>query len=69
MTKPMTVRLTEDQQTDLAAVARVDGTSIADAVRTAIDEHIAVRRKDAAFRQRLEHIVDRDKELLERLAR
>lgn len=68
MTKPMTVRLSEDQQADLAAVARVDGTSIADAVRTAVDEHIAARRTDLAFRQRLERIIDRDKELLERLA-
>jgi len=69
MTKPMTLRLTDDQQAELAAVARVDGTSIADAVRCAIDEHIAARRKDTAFRQRLENIIDRDQELLDRLAK
>lgn len=68
MSRSMTVRLSEEQQADLAAVARVDGTSIADAVRTAVDEHIAARRKDRAFRERLQHIIDRDKELLERLA-
>lgn len=64
----MTVRLSDDQQADLAAVARVDGTSIAFAVCTAVDDHISARRKDLAFRQRLEYIIDRDKELLERLA-
>jgi hypothetical protein len=65
----MTLRLTEEQHEALAAVARADGTSIADAVRTAIDEHIAARRGDAAFQQRLGVIVERDRDLLERLAR
>ena len=65
----MTVRLSEDQQEELAAVARADGTSIAEAVRTAIDDHIAARRNDKAFQERLARIVERDRELLERLAR
>ena len=65
----MTVRLSEEQQADLAAVARADGTSVADAVRAAIDDHIAARRKDKAFQQRLAKIIERDRELLERLAK
>jgi hypothetical protein len=69
MSKPMTVRLSEEQQADLAAVARADGTSVADAVRAAIDDHIAARRKDKAFQQRLAKIIERDRELLERLAK
>lgn len=69
MTKPTTIRLTEEQQAELAAVARADGTSIAEAVRTAIEEHIRARRKDKAFQQRLTRIVERDRELLDRLAK
>jgi hypothetical protein len=69
MSKPMTFRLSEEQQADLAAVARADGTSVADAVRAAIDDHIAARRKDKAFQQRLAKIIERDRELLERLAK
>lgn len=69
MTKPMTLRLTEEQHAELATVARADGTSIAEAARGAIDEHIAARRKDKRFQARLALIIDRDRELLERLAK
>jgi predicted transcriptional regulator len=69
MSKPMTVRLTDEQQADLSAVARADGTSVAETIRTAIEDHIAARRKDKAFQQRLARIIDRDRELLERLAK
>jgi hypothetical protein len=64
----MTVRLTDEQQADLAAVARADGTSIAETIRTAIEDHIAARRKDKSFQRRLATIIERDRELLERLA-
>ena len=69
MSKPMTVRLTEEQQAELAAVARADGTSVAEAVRTAIEAHIAARRKNKSFQERLAKIIERDRELLERLAK
>ena len=69
MSKPMTVRLTEEQQAELAAVARADGTSVAETIRTAIEEHVAARRKDKGFQQRLAKIIERDRELLERLAK
>lgn len=69
MTKPTTVRLTDEQQEDLAAVARADGTSVAETIRRAIEDHIVARRKDKAFQQRLAKIIDRDRELLERLAK
>lgn len=69
MRKPTTVRLTDEQQAELAAVARADGVSVAEAVRTAIEDHIAARRKDKGFQQRLAKIIERDRELLERLAK
>jgi predicted DNA-binding protein len=65
----MTVRLTDEQQADLAAVARADGTSVAETIRSAIEEHITTRREDSAFQKRLAGIIERDRELLERLAK
>jgi hypothetical protein len=67
--KNMTLRLTSDQADELEAVARADGISVSDAVREAISEHIARKRKDKAFRERLRVAMERDREILERLAR
>jgi hypothetical protein len=67
--KNMTLRLSAEQAGELEAVARAEGMSVADAVRTAIAEHIERKRKDKAFRQRLQAVMERDREILERLAR
>ena len=63
-----TLRLDGAQAADLEAVARVDGQSFTDAVRTAIDEHIAARRADKDFQQRLKRSLEEHQALLERLA-
>ncbi len=67
--KNMTLRLLNDQAEELEAVARADGISVAEAVREAITEHIARKRSDEAFRDRLKAVMERDREILERLAR
>ena len=67
--KNMTLRLPAEQADELEAVARAEGISVSDAVREAIAEHIARKRKDRAFRERLRAVVERDREILERLAR
>ena len=67
--KNMTLRLPAEQADELEAVARAEGISVSDAVREAIAEHIARKRKDKAFRERLRAVVERDREILERLAR
>jgi hypothetical protein len=67
--KNMTLRLPAEQAEELEAVARAEGISVSDAVREAIAEHIARKRKDKAFRERLRAVVERDREILERLAR
>jgi hypothetical protein len=67
--KNMTLRLPVEQADELEAVARAEGVSVSDAVREAIAEHIARKRKDKAFRERLRAVVERDREILERLAR
>jgi hypothetical protein len=67
--KAMTIRLPADQAADLEAVARVDRVPVAEAVRAAIAEHIAVRREDGDFRERLQQLIEENREILERLAR
>jgi len=67
--KNMTLRLSAVQADELEAVARAEGISVSDAVRDAITEHIDRKRKDKAFRERLRAVIERDREILERLAR
>jgi hypothetical protein len=68
-TKAMTLRLAKAQADELETVARVDGVSVAEAVRSAIDAHISARRADAAFRDRLKRALEEHRDILERLAR
>jgi post-segregation antitoxin (ccd killing protein) len=67
--KNMTLRLTADQSDELEAVARAEGITVSEAVREAIAEHIERKRKDKAFRERLRAVMERDREILERLGR
>ena len=65
----MTLRLSAEQAEELEAVARAQGISVSDAVREAITEHIDRKRKDKVFRARLRAVLERDREILDRLAR
>ncbi len=65
--KSMTLRLPAEQAEELEVVARAEGISVSDAVREAIAEHIERKRKDKAFRNRLRTVMERDREILERL--
>jgi predicted transcriptional regulator len=69
MPKSMTLRLTDEQARELEAVARVDEMPVSEAVRQAIDERIAARRKDKDFQGRLRRLLEENQEALERLAR
>lgn len=66
--KNMTLRLPLDQADELEVVARADGISISDAVREAISEHIERKRRDKRFQSRLRLVLERDREILDRLA-
>lgn len=68
-TKAMTLRLSVDQAEALEKVAEVDGVSVSEAIRHAIEEHIAARAVDAEFRDRLATSVARNKRILERLSK
>lgn len=69
MTKQTTVRLPEELAAEAEAVARVKRTSvnalIVDALRTEIERV----RQDENFTSRARQLLERDRELLERLAR
>lgn len=67
--KNMTLRLPVNQADELEAVARAEGMTVSDAVREAITEHIDRKRKDKAFRERLKAVMERDREILDRLSR
>jgi hypothetical protein len=67
--KAMTVRLDAEQARLLETVAEVDGMPVAEAIRVAIDEHIAARRQDKEFRESLSKLMDENRDILERLAR
>jgi hypothetical protein len=67
--KNMTLRLPANQADELEAVARAEGMTVSDAVREAITEHIDRKRKDKAFRERLKAVMERDREILDRLSR
>lgn len=64
-----TLRLTAEEAETLEAIAGVDEVSVNEEIRRAIAAHIEARRRDADFRKRIEASIDRNKEILERLAR
>jgi hypothetical protein len=69
MTKNFTVRLPDDEASDIEALARAEGISLNETVRRALVESIEKRRADPEFKARVRRIIKEDRELLERLAR
>ena len=68
MTKQSTVRLPEDLADDAEAVARVKGVSINALIIDALKAEIERVRQDEDFTSRAKRLLERDRELLERLA-
>ncbi len=66
--KVTTIRQSADQAADLEAIARVEGVSVAEVIRTAIADHIEARRGDPDFRDRLRRRLEEDREILKKLA-
>jgi hypothetical protein len=64
----MSLRLPEELADEIAAVARTDDMPVTAAIREAISNHIASRRADEAFKERLRQRLEEDREILERLA-
>ena len=69
MSKTMTLRLDDERAATLELVARADDQNLNEAVRTAIDTHIAQRRQDQEFMERLRRRHEEERDLYTRLAR
>jgi len=69
MPKNLTVRLDDELAADTEAMARAEGQSLNETVKTALKEAVERRREDPEFRQRIRRIIQEDAELLERLAK
>jgi hypothetical protein len=67
--KATSLRLPEPMAAELAAVARADGIPISEAVRQAIEKHIAERRADGEFQKRLKQLLEEEQKLLKRLVK
>ena len=67
--KAMTLRIDTDTAEQLEALAQVEGTSVSDVVREALIRHIEERRADADFQKRLRDSIERNRLILERLAK
>lgn len=63
--KAMTIRLTAEQADKLQTVADVDESAVSDVIRAAITEHIASRRRDPEFQERLRSRIDHVSKLLD----
>ena len=69
MTRNLTVRLPDELAEDVEALARVEGASLNETVKQALIEAVERRRKNPKFKARLGKIIEKDRELLERLAK
>ena len=68
-TKAVTLRLPENKAAQLEAIARADEKSVNQTLIEAVDRMIEERRKDKAFKARVRAIIERDRDILEDLAR
>jgi hypothetical protein len=68
MAKNLTVRLDDELAADTEALARAEGQSLNETVKTALREAVERRRDDPEFKRRIWRIIQEDTELLERLA-
>jgi hypothetical protein len=65
--KVMSLRLSERQADEIAAIARTDGVPITEAIREAINGHVTSRRSDPEFQKRLRRRLEEDQVVLESL--
>lgn len=69
MAKHLSVRLDDELAADTEALARAEGQSLNETVKTALREAVERRRNDPKFKARVRRIIEEDRELLERLAK
>lgn len=69
MPKQTTVRLPDDLADQAEAVARAQGISVNKLIIDALHNEIDQVRKDVDFRSRVKRLVERDRKILDRLAK
>ena len=69
MTKQTTVRLPEELADQAEAVARVQGKSVNALIVDSLAAEVARVRSDKDFTKRARQLIERDQELLDRLAK
>jgi hypothetical protein len=69
MAKQTTVRLPEELAATAEAVARVNGVSVNALITESLSAEIARVKTDTKFMARMSELLERDKALLDRLAR
>jgi len=69
MTRQTTVRIPDELADQAEAVARVRGVSVNALILESLASEIERVRSDADFTERARRLLERDKELIERLAR
>ena len=69
MPKQTTVRLPDDLADQAEAVARAQGISVNRLIIDALHNEIDQVRKDVDFRSRVKRLVERDRKILDRLAK
>jgi predicted DNA-binding protein len=67
--KAMTLRIDTETAEQLDALAQVEGMPVSEVVRRALVRHIEERRGDAEFQERLRKSIERNRLVLERLAK
>lgn len=68
MTKVMTVRIDDDLNDEVDAVARADDLPVSEVVRAALHHYIAARKFDPQFQNRLGELLAKDTKVIGRLA-
>ena len=68
MTKQTTVRLPDELADEAEAVARVQGTSVNQLIVDSLTAEIERARADRDFIARAQRLLERDREILDRLA-
>ena len=68
MPKRRSLRPKDQLAADREAIARVGNASVAEEARRALAGHIAARRSDTAFQGRLRKSIERNQEIVRRLA-
>jgi len=69
MPKQTTVRLPDELADEAEAVARVQGTSVNQLIIDSLAAQIELVRRDEDFTARARRLLERDRELLDRLGR